>query len=170
VSEREPGDGLQSSGESATGKSTEMKVHPGILMKTKQGRCQVSDRQSGMGCRGRGSRSARKRAKMKVHPGMLMKTKESRFQVSGARCQTGNRGWVAEAVGAGRKEKCENEGSSGDVDENKEEHVSGVRPTFLKTKAISVPSPLSRLGSPLAGSRGSSGACSSILCPRRLGV
>ena len=56
-----------------------------------------------------------------------MITKERRFQVSGARCQTGNQGWVAEAVGASRMEKCKNEGSSGDVDENKGEQVSGVR-------------------------------------------
>ena len=38
-----------------------------------------------------------------------------------------DRGWVAEPVGSARREKCENGGSSGDVDENKGGQVSGAR-------------------------------------------
>ncbi len=57
-----------------------------------------------------------------------MKTKRARFrcEVPSARCQGDDRVWAAELVGAACREKCENEGSSGDVDE-KEQQVSGAR-------------------------------------------
>ena len=116
----------------AAEKSTKMKVHPGMLMKTKKGRFQVS------GARCQGARRARARRtrenwperkarKMKVHPGMLMKTKKGRFQVPvpGVRARIGQGPVDPRRIGP--REKCENEGSSGDVDENKERQVSGVR-------------------------------------------
>jgi len=66
--------------------------------------------------------------KMKVHPGILMKTKGGRFQVSRARYRGAQAASILEPeAGVGRKEKYENEGSSGDVDENKGWQVSGVR-------------------------------------------
>ena len=81
-------------------------------------------------------------SKMKVHPGMLLKTMKSRFQVSGARCQgaaptvgcrtqgttsrlgCGNYGPIARNR---TRQYLGNEGSSGDVDENKHMQVSGIR-------------------------------------------
>jgi len=87
-----------------------MKVHPGMLMKTRRGRFQVS----GARCQVPGVRDCtfggecgKPRLagatvsimdnlhgdahcliwKMKVHPAMLMKTRKGRLQVSGARCQ-----------------------------------------------------------------------------------
>ncbi len=80
--------------------------------------------------------------KMKVHPGILMKTKKGRFQVSGLRCQapepmmsrrTEFRLPAAAAAVTSklhehrRGNMSKNEGSSGDVDENKERQVSGLR-------------------------------------------
>jgi len=66
---------------------------------------------------------------MKVHPGMLMKTNGGRFQVSGAGCQGGTGNKLQSPLDTALREKCENEGSSGDVDvdENKWWQVSGVR-------------------------------------------
>jgi hypothetical protein len=74
-------------------------------------------------------------SKMKVHPGIFMKTKKGRFQVSGARCQGAapTAGCLIQVIGfrlgsgdcgqvRGKRpfQYIENEGSSGDVDENKE--------------------------------------------------
>ena len=66
-----------------------------------------------------------KTSKMKVHPGMLMKTNKGRFQVSGVR--KNSPGVTSVARDVWRREKLENEGSSGDVDEKKEKQVSGAR-------------------------------------------
>jgi len=78
--------------------ASEMKVHPGMLMKTRGGgvRCQVAGvkcmqasahyRLANLGAQGwdKMSRSGLAgTSKMKVHPGMLMKIRESRFQVPG---------------------------------------------------------------------------------------
>ena len=80
-----------------------MKVHPGMLMKTKKGRFQVSGarRQGGTGVSfpDPWELPAGKNAKMKVHPGMLMKTKERRFQVSGAGVSGGTGVSFPEPVG-----------------------------------------------------------------------
>ena len=79
--------------------------------------------------------------KIKVHPAMLLKTNKGRCQVSGARCQAspsllGIRAERATPLDtasfrktAGKRMwRCiENEGSSGDVDENKQRQVSGIR-------------------------------------------
>jgi hypothetical protein len=73
------------------GTVSKMKVHPGILMKTKKSRFQVSGagRQSpaSQGCSPVGVRCVfgfANNAEMKVHPGILMKTKKGRFQMSAA--------------------------------------------------------------------------------------
>jgi hypothetical protein len=63
---------------------------------------------------------------MKVHPGMSMKTNKGTFQVSGARRQGAeNLRSSARSHDAGSG-NIKNEGSSGDVYENKERQVSGV--------------------------------------------
>jgi hypothetical protein len=69
-----------------------MKVHPGMLMKTKKGKFEGRDvgcqedaaTVSGLiaGCRT--LVNTQKYAKMKVHPGMSMKIKDGRFYLSGA--------------------------------------------------------------------------------------
>jgi hypothetical protein len=69
----------------------------------------------------------RKSANMKVHPGMGMKTNGGRFQVSGAGCQGGTGNKLQSPLDTALREKCENEGSSGDIEENKQKQVSRVR-------------------------------------------
>ena len=70
-----------------------------------------------------------------------MKTKRARFrcEVPSARCQGDDRVWVAEPVGVACRERCENEGSSGDVDEKEGRVFKQVSGREYGAASVSVP-------------------------------